>query len=210
MRFAANVVVLEDRLVLAIVQPETDDDAMHSRHASRLVAPLKRSMGEMNLHSLRQQPAPQQHHLLPLRDAIGRDKGTTGQGSRGVGVVHEVRCLHIPGCHEVEQASARDRAKHKIGVRPLLAAKQLRARKRRIPQHIAALARRQHVLPFEPQSIAIHDVRRGSQRDAREVQAELLAGQHVHLVVHEPQRDLRDLSREFLDFDAVELVHVQR
>ena len=56
----------------------------------------------------------------------------------------------------------------------------------------------------------MHDVRRGLQRNAREVQAELLAGQHVHLVVHQPQRHLRDLGRELLDLDAVELVHIDQ
>jgi hypothetical protein len=47
------------------------------------------------------------------------------------------------------------------------------------------------------------------ERDAREILAELLAHAQVHLVVHQPQRHLGDLGREFLDLDAVELVHVQ-
>ena len=54
----------------------------------------------------------------------------------------------------------------------------------------------------------MHDVRRGHQRDAREVVAELLGDPHVHLVVDQPQRHLRDLRRELLDLDAVELVDV--
>jgi hypothetical protein len=47
------------------------------------------------------------------------------------------------------------------------------------------------------------------ERNAGEVLAELLAHAQVHLVVHQPQRHLGDLGGEFLDLDAVELVHVQ-
>ena len=52
------------------------------------------------------------------------------------------------------------------------------------------------------------NVRRTLQRDAGEVEAEFLGDAHVHLVVDQPQRDLGDLRREFLDLDAVELVDV--
>ena len=54
----------------------------------------------------------------------------------------------------------------------------------------------------------MHDVRRGAQRNAGEVQAELFAHAQVHLVVHQPQRHLRNLGRELLDLDAVKLIDV--
>jgi hypothetical protein len=71
-------------------------------------------------------------------------------------------------------------------------------------------ARRQHLGPVQPQRVAMHDTRRGLQRDAREVLAELFADAQVHLVIDQPQRHLRDLRRELLDLDAVEPVDVQR
>jgi hypothetical protein len=54
----------------------------------------------------------------------------------------------------------------------------------------------------------MHDRGGVLQRDAHEVAAEFLADLEVHLVVDQPQRDLGDLRREFLDLDAVELIDV--
>src|SRR5690348_2465736 len=51
-------------------------------------------------------------------------------------------------------------------------------------------------------------MRRRDEWDTSEVQAKLLTDPYVHLVVDQPKRDLGDLRRELLDFDAVELVHV--
>ena len=55
----------------------------------------------------------------------------------------------------------------------------------------------------------MHDVRAGFERNARKVQTKLLAHAQVHLVVHQPQRDLGDLGGEFLYFYAVELIDIQ-
>ena len=55
----------------------------------------------------------------------------------------------------------------------------------------------------------MHDGRRMTQWDAGEVRAKHFTGLQVHLVVGEPERDLRNLRREFFDFDAVELVDVE-
>ena len=46
------------------------------------------------------------------------------------------------------------------------------------------------------------------ERQTAEVLAELLRHQHVHLVVGEPERHLRDLGRELLYLDAVELIDI--
>ena len=51
-------------------------------------------------------------------------------------------------------------------------------------------------------------MRRGAQGDAGEILAELFADAQVHLVVHQPQRDLGDLGGELLDLDAVKLIDI--
>ena len=77
MRFAANVLVFVKGLFFRIERAEADDDAMHRRHAARLVAPLKGAMGEMNMYALREQPAPQHAGLLALGDAVGGNECAT-------------------------------------------------------------------------------------------------------------------------------------
>ncbi len=54
----------------------------------------------------------------------------------------------------------------------------------------------------------MHHMRRGAQRDAGEVQAKLLAHAQIHLVVHQPQGDLRNLRWKLFDLDAVKLIDV--
>ncbi len=54
----------------------------------------------------------------------------------------------------------------------------------------------------------MHDVRRGAQRDAGKVQAKLFAHAQVHLVIHQPQGDLRNLGGKLFNLDAVELIDV--
>ena len=51
-------------------------------------------------------------------------------------------------------------------------------------------------------------MRRGLEWDAREVHTEFLRHAQVHLVIHQPHCDLRDLCRKLFDFDAEELIHV--
>jgi len=80
--------------------------------------------------------------------------------------------------------------------------------KRRIAQHMAAARGRQHGGPVEREGVAVHDVRARDERNACKVLAKLLAHAQVHLVVHQPQRDLGDLRGEFFDLDAVELIDV--
>lgn len=54
----------------------------------------------------------------------------------------------------------------------------------------------------------MHDVGAGFERDTCKVSAKFFAHAQVHLVVHEPQRHLRDLGGKLFDLDAEELVHV--
>ena len=52
------------------------------------------------------------------------------------------------------------------------------------------------------------DVRRCLEGDSNVRLAELQAQPVVHDVVHHPQRRLGDASREFAQFDSVELIHI--
>ena len=54
----------------------------------------------------------------------------------------------------------------------------------------------------------MHDVRAGFERNARKVQTKLLAHAQVHLVVHQPQRHLRNLRRKLLNLYPVKLIHI--
>ncbi len=93
-------------------------------------------------------------------------------------------------------------------IRTLFIIHELCAHERRIPQHITAPLRREHVVPVDAKRVRVVDVRGARQRNPREVVAEFLRDARVHLVVGEPQRDLRDPRGKLLDLDAVELVDV--
>ena len=80
--------------------------------------------------------------------------------------------------------------------------------KRRIPQHKAALLRRQDLVPVQLEGVPMGNVGRGAQGNSGEVQAKLFAHPQIHLVVHQPQGHLGNLRGEFFDLNAVELIHV--
>ena len=67
---------------------------------------------------------------------------------------------------------------------------------------------RQDGAPVDAEGVADDYVRRGPQRQALIELAERLGERDVGLVVGQPEGDLGDAGREFLDLDAVELVHV--
>lgn len=52
------------------------------------------------------------------------------------------------------------------------------------------------------------NMRRALERNTREVHAEFFRDAQVHLVIHQPQRHLRNLDGEFFDLDAIELIDV--
>ena len=83
-----------------------------------------------------------------------------------------------------------------------------KSHERRVPQYIAQLTLRDDALPVGAEGVGADDGGARAERDADVVLAEHVAHERVHLVVHEPHGDLRDLGGELLDLDAVELVHV--
>jgi len=91
----------------------------------------------------------------------------------------------------------------------LLPGHELRADERRVAEQVAQLLRRHQRGPVERQRVAMHDVRAAGQRDTGEIQTELLADLHVHLMVGQPQRHLGDLGRKLLDLDTVKLVYIE-
>ena len=78
MRLAANVLIFLNRFLVHVEGAETDNDAMHRRLTFRFVAPLESAMGEVDVHALAQQPAPQHADLFALADAVGGDEGAAG------------------------------------------------------------------------------------------------------------------------------------
>ena len=84
----------------------------------------------------------------------------------------------------------------------------LLAPKRRIAEDVAQFLRLHDLAPVALQGVAVNDGRRFFEGQADEVISEFLGHPHVHLVVHQPKRGLRDLGRKFLDLDAEKLVHV--
>ena len=83
-----------------------------------------------------------------------------------------------------------------------------RAAKRWIAENVSALRRVEHRCPIYFKGVGVLDGGRGLQREAREVTAEGFGEAHVHDVVHHPERDLGDAHRKFLDFNSIELVHI--
>ena len=124
--------------------------------------------------------------------------------------MHVARRFHVPRRNEIEQTATLDAGKYPRYIGTLRIVQEFRTDKRRVPQHIAALLRRHHLPPIQAQRIAVDDMRTSDQRNAGEVHPEFLRHPDVHLVVDQPQRDLRDLSGELLDLDTVELIHVER
>jgi hypothetical protein len=97
-----------------------------------------------------------------------------------------IRLLAIPRRDKIEYASTRhvmENARHVRFLRVALA-------------------------PVALQGIAVNDSCRFFEGQADEVIPELLGDPHVHLVIHQPKRGLRDLGREFLNLYPEKLVNV--
>ena len=181
-------------------------------------------MGEVNADTPGQQPAPERTHLFALADGVGGDEGasyavipacagmTDGRvrlwipACAGMTGVHVFGGFHIPGGDEIQQPAAWDIPEHGLRIGALSIVHELGAHERRIAQDVTQPLARHQGFPIQPQRIAADDMRAGGERDADEVQAEFFADFQIHLVVHQPERDLGDLCGEFLDLDAVKLI----
>ena len=63
-------------------------------------------------------------------------------------------------------------------------------------------------LPIKRKRIALYNRRGINQRDTRKVLTEAAADQSIHLVIHQPQRRLCNLSGELFKLYAVKLIHI--
>gem|GEM_PF-5116998 len=82
------------------------------------------------------------------------------------------------------------------------------AHKRRIAEDVVNLFGGDDIVPVHAQGVAADDPCGVDERQAAEVLAELFGDLHVHLVIGEPERHLRDLRGELFDLDAEELIDI--
>ena len=80
--------------------------------------------------------------------------------------------------------------------------------KRWVAEDVAAFVRREDLFPIQSQRVGGMDVRGFLQRQPGIPAAKRIRKPHVHLVIHQPQRHLRNAHGPFADLDAVELMHV--
>ena len=183
---------------------EAEDDDVHVRLAARVRAPGEGAVGEVDLQAAAvEQHRPELRHLLALRDGIGGHEAD----ARGAALDVAPRGDE-PRRDVVQRAAALARRGHAVDLCALGRRLVLGADERRVAEDVVAVRRRQHRRPVQFQGVAVHDARRGAQRNAHVGLAELQAEARVHDVVHNPQRGLRDARRKLAQFDAEELVHV--
>ena len=183
---------------------QSDNDHVNVRHAACVRSPRKGAMreGDVQLAAV-QQDRPKLRNLFALGDGIGRHKADSRRA-----LLYVFAGLDKPRGNVVERAAAfaqRGDAAHLFALRGRL---EFRAHKRRIAEHVGTCLRPQQFAPVHLQRIAMHNVRRLLQRNARVRLAKLQAQPVVHNVIHHPQRDLGDVRREFPQFNAVKLVHI--
>ena len=183
---------------------EAEDDDVHVRLAARVRAPGEGAVGEVDLQTAAvEQHRPELRHLLPLRDGVGGYEADPRRAALDVAPRGDE-----PRRHVVQGAAALAQCGHAVHLRALRRALVLGADERRVAEHVGAVFRRQHRCPIQFQGVAVHDARRGAQRNAYVALAELQAEARVHDVVHHPQRRLGDARRKLTHLDAGELVHV--
>ena len=135
MRVTLNVLILVDHLARPVFKTEADDYAMHSSFAACLVVPAERAVGKVDVHALRQQPAPEHADLFALGDAVGGDKGGARQHRFNSGSMHRLyvtRRLDIPRRYKIQQSRVADAGEHGAGVFALRVVHELGAHERRI------------------------------------------------------------------------------
>jgi len=179
--------------------------------AFRLVVPLERAVGEIDL---RIQVLPQSRNLLALCDGVGRNESAARRRA-----LDEVICLLVPAADEVEVFVLWEECEHVSFLRCVHAIGTC-AQKRRIAEDVGeglrtsdvghrfflkSGVRSQKSSPVHAQRVRANDMRGVLDRDTGEILPEAVGDLHVAEVIHQPQRDLRDFGGELLDLNAVEL-----
>ncbi len=177
---------------------------MHRRLAARFVVPLERPVGKKYFHAFLQHPVPKSADLFALRNGIGGNKGTANRCS-----FDHLRGLHIPGGHIIQKTGIFYIAENSGNILALLIVHELRSHKRRVAHDVTEIPGGRNFFPVDGQRVAADNLGAGLQRNARIVEAELFGNQQVHLVIHQPQRHLRNLRGKFLNLDAGKLVNIE-
>ena len=86
------------------MRAETDDHAVHGRHAFGVVTPLKGAVGELDLDALRQHPAPEHADLFAWGDGVGGHKGAARVGAGFTVGQHVASGFDVPGGHQIQEA----------------------------------------------------------------------------------------------------------
>src|SRR3546814_11451208 len=84
MRFATDILVVEQPLRRDACLGKADDHAVDGGDALGLVVPLKGAMGEEDVEAVPQHFAPEHPDLLALGDGVGGDEGTAGRLSHWI------------------------------------------------------------------------------------------------------------------------------
>ena len=177
---------------------------MHVGPAAGVRAPGEGLVRERDLESAPvKQGGPKLRHLFALGDGTGRHEAD----SRGT-VARVMPGQKEPRGDVIERAAVGSQRGDPAHLRALRGALELGADEGRIAENVGAALGREHGPPIDLQGVAADDPRRFPQRYADIALAELQTEPIVHDVVHHPERSLRDPGREFVDFDAVELIDI--
>ena len=167
---------------------EADDDTMNGRDALRLVVPLERAVGKVDLDV---EVLPERRDLFALCDGVCRYESASCRRA-----LNKVICLFVPAADEVEVLVLGEEREH-VGL--LLRAHPREAQERRIAENVVGAR------PVNRERVRADDVRGVLDRDSREILPEAVGDLHVAEMIHEPQRDLGDFGGERLYFYSVEL-----
>ncbi len=131
-------------------------------------------------------------------------------GLGGTGGIEILRGLDVPGGDKIQHAAAVYARPGQQGVHAfaLGGVNQLAADKGRVAENVVQLGRGTQLRPVQIEGVAVADAGGLFQRQLRQPGGQGFAQQDVHLVIDQPHGDLRHLRREFFDFDAAELGHV--
>ncbi len=131
-RFALNIIVFKKPLGRNVGFGKANDYTVDSRLAARFVVPLECPMGEKDFHALIEHPAPQDAHLLALRNGIGGNKCRAD-----IFAFHEADGFDIPGSDIIQKPRVFDAVKNNGDIFSLFIVHKFRAHKRRISQDVA-------------------------------------------------------------------------
>src|SRR5271157_2066946 len=171
---------------------------------ARFALPLERAMSEVDFQSeTSKQRVPKRADLLALADRVSGNE--PGLNARALNVCG---CLAIPARYVIENARPVGFAPDKFHVSALFAGHQVFSNKRRVAKDIAAFCGRKDFLPVEAECVAADDGWGFLEWKAREVLAEGVGEEIVHLVIHQPHGDLGYARGPLADLYAVESVDV--